>query len=100
VGPITALRLVREHGSIERILETEAFVPRPSFTYELARSVFLADPLALPFMTRSELQRSAGHVDPAIVEALLPSGTKSSGKRPTGSGQAGSDPFANSSVLD
>ncbi|KAJ2476654.1 hypothetical protein IWW56_004796 [Coemansia sp. RSA 2131] len=100
VGPITALRLVREHGSIERILETEPFVPRPSFNYELARTVFLADPELLPFETRAQLKRSAGYVDPAIVEALLPSGTKPGGKRPTGSGQTGSDPFANSLVLD
>ncbi|KAJ2826262.1 hypothetical protein IWW50_002449 [Coemansia erecta] len=91
VGPITALRLVREHGSIEHILESEKFVARPGFTYELARAVFLADPASLPFASKAQLRACTGPPDPQAVNALLPSGAAA--------GPGNPDPFASGLVL-
>ncbi|KAJ2383191.1 hypothetical protein H4S02_005412 [Coemansia sp. RSA 2611] len=90
VGPVTALRLVREHGSIERILATGKYRARAPFAVDLARAVFLADPEPLPVASRAQLHASAGPPDPAAVERLLPV---------VSAPPDGSDPFARGLVL-
>ncbi|KAJ2685265.1 hypothetical protein H4R19_006815 [Coemansia spiralis] len=86
VGPITALRLIREHGSIERVLERCAFRARPGFAPAAARAVFLADPRPPPpIASRRELELLARAPDPAAVAALL------GDSHPP---PAGSDPFS------
>lgn len=72
VGPTRALKFIREHGSIERVLEHEPqYPPRmPPAEYleqvELARSVFQTLP---PIPDPSLLQQ--GEVDEAAVWALV-----------------------------
>ncbi|KAJ2080387.1 hypothetical protein H4R24_003128 [Coemansia sp. RSA 988] len=79
VGPITALRLVREFGSIERILDSGKFHPRPGFHFQIARDVFMADSDCLPFSSKKEVAESAPPVDPAAVDVLLPPGADDRG---------------------
>ncbi|KAJ1937115.1 hypothetical protein FBU59_004853, partial [Linderina macrospora] len=65
VGPVTALKLVRQFGSIERILETGRFVEREGFRYRLARDVFL-NKVGLPFSGKSQVEvrkEDAGELD-------------------------------------
>ncbi|KAJ1734204.1 hypothetical protein LPJ61_001196 [Coemansia biformis] len=97
VGPITALRLVREHGSIERILERSAFQPRPGFTPDVARHVFLTNRQPPPIHSRNQLRQLARPADPAAVAALLGGGHPSpdDSRAPLD----GTDPFARSRVL-
>ncbi|KAJ2319445.1 hypothetical protein GGI00_006409, partial [Coemansia sp. RSA 2681] len=55
VGPITALRLVRQFGSIERILESSSKIrPRDGFQFQVARDVFLQD-ICSPFTERAQV---------------------------------------------
>lgn len=54
VGPITALKLIQKHGSIESVLELQKYTLREGFQYLAARKVFL-DPVQLPFTEREQL---------------------------------------------
>ncbi|KAJ2447741.1 hypothetical protein GGF42_005366, partial [Coemansia sp. RSA 2424] len=55
VGPITALRLVQQFGSIERILESSSKIrPRDGFQFQVARDVFLQD-ICSPFTERAQV---------------------------------------------
>ncbi|KAJ2815782.1 hypothetical protein FBU31_006802, partial [Coemansia sp. 'formosensis'] len=55
VGPITALRLIRQYGSIEQILENSPEIrPRDGFQHRVARDVFLQD-VCPPFTDRSQV---------------------------------------------
>ncbi|KAJ2801746.1 hypothetical protein H4S07_004853 [Coemansia furcata] len=55
VGPITALRLIRQYGSIEQILENNPEIrPRDGFQHRVARDVFLQD-VRPPFTDRSQV---------------------------------------------
>ncbi|KAJ1988429.1 hypothetical protein GGI04_006083, partial [Coemansia thaxteri] len=55
VGPVTALRLVRRFGSIERIVDANpALRPRPGFCFQDARAIFLQD-IASPFLCRAQV---------------------------------------------
>ncbi|KAJ2059220.1 hypothetical protein GGI17_004529 [Coemansia sp. S146] len=55
VGPITALKLIRQFGSIERILENDpAIRPRDGFQFQVARDVFLQD-VRPPFTDRAQV---------------------------------------------
>ncbi|PIA18160.1 PIN domain-like protein [Coemansia reversa NRRL 1564] len=72
VGSITALRLMREFGSIERILDSGKFCPRPGFHFQIARDVFLADAGKLPFSSKKEVADSTPPADPIAVDVLLP----------------------------
>ncbi|KAJ2888357.1 hypothetical protein FB639_000688 [Coemansia asiatica] len=69
VGPITALKLVQEHGSIENILATGKFEPRELFHFELARSIF-ARSIQLPFSSRDEVRPQKERSD--VLDSLLP----------------------------
>ncbi|KAJ2159297.1 hypothetical protein GGF46_003133 [Coemansia sp. RSA 552] len=91
VGPITALRLISELGSIERILETGKYRARPGFNPAASRAVFLSDTGDLPITSRAQLCAGVGHENPAAVAALLPSAG--------GPGQGAADPFARGVVL-
>ncbi|KAJ2014591.1 hypothetical protein GGI03_002556 [Coemansia sp. RSA 2337] len=55
VGPITALKLIRQFGSIERILESDPEIrPRDGFQFKVARDVFLQD-VQPPFTDRAQV---------------------------------------------
>ncbi|KAJ1900083.1 hypothetical protein LPJ81_004013 [Coemansia sp. IMI 209127] len=94
VGPITALKLVRQHGSIEAILATGAFQERDGFCYELARAVFYSGLGAdIPFASRDQVRPSPCR-DTAVIDGLLPPKERS---RPDS--REGSDPFASVPVF-
>ncbi|KAJ2784915.1 hypothetical protein H4R18_000840 [Coemansia javaensis] len=90
VGPVTALRLVRAHGSIERILRLAKYRPRPGFAPDAARAVFLGARHAPPVAARRDVPRLARPPDPAAVAALLGSSPPAAAAR---------DPFAANQVL-
>ncbi|KAJ1818154.1 hypothetical protein LPJ60_004469 [Coemansia sp. RSA 2675] len=55
VGPITALKLIRQFGSIERILESDPELrPRDGFQFQVARDVFMQD-VRPPFTDRKQV---------------------------------------------
>ncbi|KAJ2851264.1 hypothetical protein IWW36_001285 [Coemansia brasiliensis] len=91
VGPITALRLIQEHGSIERILGLQKYSAREGFTFQSARNVFLAN--APPrFASREQMLRRCSEMpDPQAVELLLPMRSQPQ--------KQASDPFARGVVL-
>ncbi|KAJ2517074.1 hypothetical protein H4217_004183 [Coemansia sp. RSA 1939] len=91
VGPITALKLIRQHGSIEAILATGLFRPRSGFHYEVARAVFHSGPGAdAPFASRDQV-RPHPLRDDAVIDHLLPLSC-----RPA---QTASDPFSSGLVF-
>ncbi|KAJ2372362.1 hypothetical protein IW150_004152, partial [Coemansia sp. RSA 2607] len=94
VGPITALKLVQQYGSIESILATEKYSPKDpaSFNYELSRLLFTND-VKVPYASRKEIQ--AGPECKADLDALLPNRGSGSGK----GFQDGRDPFAQTILL-
>ncbi|KAJ1741938.1 hypothetical protein LPJ79_003231 [Coemansia sp. RSA 1821] len=91
VGPITALRLIQEHGSIERILGLQKYSAREDFTFQNARNVFLSDGPPRFASREQMLSRCSGMPDPQTVELLLP--MQSQPHKQT------SDPFARGTVL-
>ncbi|KAJ2237555.1 hypothetical protein H4R99_003834 [Coemansia sp. RSA 1722] len=94
VGPITALKLIRQYGSIENILDTGKYEPRELFHYELARSIFARD-VKLPFSSRDELR--PGKSSPEVLDSLLPTRDDDYVLGDTQSGS--SDPFAQNIVF-
>ncbi|KAJ2557546.1 hypothetical protein EV175_001282 [Coemansia sp. RSA 1933] len=98
VGPITALKLVRQHGSIEAILATGLFQQRAGFCYELARNVFYSGCSAdIPFTSRDQVRPNPCRAT-AVIDGLLPPKERSRFR----SGEtcaSGGDPFASASVF-
>ncbi|KAJ2449805.1 hypothetical protein EV183_004685 [Coemansia sp. RSA 2336] len=91
VGPITALRLIQTHGSIERILGLQKYRAREGFAFQNARSVFLADGPPR-FASRAQMLSScSARPDPQTAHSLLP--MRSQPHKQT------SDPFARGAVL-
>ncbi|KAJ1826359.1 hypothetical protein LPJ56_002216 [Coemansia sp. RSA 2599] len=93
VGPITALKLIQQHGSIESILATGEYEPREFFDYEIARRIF-ASKTQLPFSSRDELR--PGQEQPEVLDRLLPD--RKSDYAPGASQFLSGDPFAQNIV--
>ncbi|KAJ1667308.1 hypothetical protein IW140_001957 [Coemansia sp. RSA 1813] len=86
VGPITALKLIRQYGSIEAILATGVFQEREGFCYEIARAVFHSGlGPDIPFGSRDQV-RPRSCKDTAVIDGLLPLEERSC--------HGGSDPFS------
>ncbi|KAJ2784596.1 hypothetical protein GGI15_002209 [Coemansia interrupta] len=94
VGPITALKLIQQHGSIEAILAMGKYHPKEpeSFNYELSRLLFTND-VKVPYASRDEIR--AGPEHQADLDALLPNRGGGFGK----SSQDCRDPFAQTILL-
>ncbi|KAJ1723324.1 hypothetical protein LPJ53_002323 [Coemansia erecta] len=94
VGPITALKLVQQHGSIEAILAMGKYCPKnpESFSYELSRMLFTND-VKVPYASRDEIR--AGPECQAGLDALLPNRGGGFGK----GSRDGRDPFAQTILL-
>ncbi|KAJ2491667.1 hypothetical protein IWW37_002117 [Coemansia sp. RSA 2050] len=74
VGPITALKLIRQLGSIERILESDPGIrPRDGFQFQVARDVFMQD-ICPPFTDRRQvaLRPAASHLKAPPFDPFAP----------------------------